>query len=347
MDKSLLKKHLNRLKIPVVFLILWWILKKIKIGDLTASVQEANMGWISLAIVFIFANLGAQWLKWHVLTGMIVPGRTVRLSMQSFLGGVTLGIITPGRIGECGRAVFFNRKSWLELTGLFFIDKFMNFTALTTFSFAAVLLFRERLMTLIIDTVPSGLVTETIISIKNYRLDVFTLGFLFALAISGWIFPRFSASLFEKLLSLGHKGLKAKFSRFLMGLKLLTPRISIRAISLSFLFYFAALVQFFALVAGFERMISFNEIIFSFSIMVIFSSIPLIPGGFGTREAAAILTLGLCDISPEAALASATALYIFNVVVPAVFGWVILLRFNISGKDAAMVLENSGANLTT
>jgi len=81
--------------------------------------------------------------------------------------------------------------------------------------------------------------------------------------------------------------------------------------------------------------------------MVIFSSIPLIPGGFGTREAAAILTLGLCDISPEAALASATALYIFNVVVPAVFGWVILLRFNISGKDAAMVLENSGANLTT
>ena len=342
-----LRKYLKHLKIPVIFFILWWILRKVDTGDLADSIREADAGWIGLAVLFILVNLGAQWSKWHILTGMIIPDRTVKLSMQSFLGGVTLGIITPGRIGECGRAVFFNKKSWLELTGLFFIDKFMNFTALTTFSFAAVLLFREKLIALVINHDSSRLSAETLMSIKQYHLDVFVFGFMFIVAISGWIFPQISAAFLEKLLSLGHPGLRAKFSRFLLGLKLLKPQISLRVVGLSFLFYFAALVQFFALVAGFGQTIGFNEIIFSFSAMVIFSSIPLIPGGFGTREAAAIVTLGFCGISPVAALASATALYIFNVVVPAVFGWMILLRFDITRKDAALVLEHETTNSTT
>ena len=162
--KNLGTNYFKLLKTVVIALVIWWVLKRIDLPSLLSSIGKSDPRWILLAAFFIFFNLGSQWLKWHILTGIIVPERSVGLTIKSFLGGITLGIVTPGRIGEFGRAVFFERKKWLELTGLFFIDKYMNFTALISFSLLTTILFRNRLIDILSKTSGENFLSGLILS---------------------------------------------------------------------------------------------------------------------------------------------------------------------------------------
>lgn len=326
-------KTLNYLKIPVVVLILWWVARRVDMGDLLEKCENAETDYLVGAILLTILNLGCQCAKWHILSGMIVPERTLKKTTVSFLGGITLGLITPGRIGEAGRSVFYARKKWLELTGLFFVDKFMNFTILISYLFATVLLFRDRLVAVLTLSPDDNPTAKILTASKESSADLVVVGILFVLAIAGWVFPKTSAGFLEKVFSFGRKGLRKKFSRFLAGLRMLEPSVSLPVIMLSYGFYMAAFFQFYLLVAGFERALGFTETMFAFSIMVLSSSIPIIPGGFGTREAGSIIALGIFGISAEGALAAVLVLYLLNVFLPAVFGGLILLRTNTSGKD--------------
>ncbi|NIV10212.1 MAG: hypothetical protein GWN62_02575, partial [Aliifodinibius sp.] len=64
--------------------------------------------------------------KWRYLLRIRFSDISNRETFNSLLFGITLGMVTPGNLGELGRGLFFQDKSKTVITGLTVVDKLSN-----------------------------------------------------------------------------------------------------------------------------------------------------------------------------------------------------------------------------
>ena len=82
------------------------ILWRVPVTALRSAFGAVDLPWFLLALACVAAMLTARWVRWHRLLAAGGVNASRRDSAQWLLGGFTLSVVTPGRIGEWGRCVF-------------------------------------------------------------------------------------------------------------------------------------------------------------------------------------------------------------------------------------------------
>ncbi len=123
-----LKNFSNIVRFLVTVLLLIFIYRffNIQLDELLRVIATSNKTklWAAFALMPLITLL--QMAKWHQL--LKLADESIRFSdaATSLLAGMTLGIITPARIGELGRAWFLKDIPQLKVVGLTLVDKFYS-----------------------------------------------------------------------------------------------------------------------------------------------------------------------------------------------------------------------------
>jgi len=97
-----------------------------KLQDFAAAFRSARLSYFVAATLLVGLNFWIQYRKWAFLLRRGMLQVTAGQVVGSILVGYTLGIVTPGRLGELGRGLFFENGKKLHVSSLAVVDKFSN-----------------------------------------------------------------------------------------------------------------------------------------------------------------------------------------------------------------------------
>ncbi len=88
--------------------------------------------WLLLAILPVFLLLAFKALKWHLVLRRLLPGVGYGQALVSYLAGIPLSVMTPGRLGEVSRVMYLAGREvqgWSGV-GAVLLDKLTDLVAL-------------------------------------------------------------------------------------------------------------------------------------------------------------------------------------------------------------------------
>ena len=121
MKNNKLYKYINLLLRNLIGLFaIWFIYIKLKdnflIGFQKINNEEINYRLIIIAVLLLFVNWGLEAKKWQYAVRDIQK-ITVLKAFKLTITGITMGLLTPNRIGEIpARALLLNKNSFKEIT---------------------------------------------------------------------------------------------------------------------------------------------------------------------------------------------------------------------------------------
>ena len=123
--KGLLRLALTAATLAVL---LWYLQSRPRAG-----IAWGDLRWSRFvgALALLPGVLGLRAYKWRVLLRSVVPAITFGQAVRSYLGGIPLGLVTPGRVGEFSRGLYLAQtaaRGWRG-AGLVLIDNWLDFLA--------------------------------------------------------------------------------------------------------------------------------------------------------------------------------------------------------------------------
>ncbi|NLP12133.1 flippase-like domain-containing protein [bacterium] len=314
------KKWIGWSKILVALCVLGLLIHRISWIDLRNAVVNAQHGWITAALILLAPNLYCQFKRWQLIVRQFEAAISAKEVVRSLFAGITLGLITPGRIGDLGRTVFIPGADWLGLMGLMLIEKW----------YALLVVYFAGLWGLL-PFLRATLRPELWVPVETTGLALVLAGIALALhpAFLNYVLKRFNSS-----------GKHKRLHQVLNGVTKLTPRVS-----RSLLFYTVAqvtvyLMQFYLLIRAFTPLPLWSGLSAVAAVMWSKTLLPISLGDLGIRESASIYFLGKLQVSEAAAFDSALLLFAINVLLPAVAGFAVLMKSRVlqSPKDSMQEL---------
>ena len=113
----------------VTVLLLGLVVWKAGVHRFVAAFAQPDYVVVALAFAFTPAVILLKAFRWHLLARSQVPGASFRTSLKSYLTGLFLAMVTPLSAGEMARGVYTSASRRVELTGLVFVDKLFDLTA--------------------------------------------------------------------------------------------------------------------------------------------------------------------------------------------------------------------------
>jgi uncharacterized protein (TIRG00374 family) len=117
-------KYLNFIGLLLLAVILW----KIDFNEVMKYLKNVNYWYLLLAYPFLMLNISLKSVRWNFL--MRSQGVQLPLSktLYVYLWGYYFGTVTPGRIGEISKAIYFqdNLKTWAALLFLLLLTGCMT-----------------------------------------------------------------------------------------------------------------------------------------------------------------------------------------------------------------------------
>ena len=270
------------------------VLYSIDLGVFTGPglrIRGLHLG-IACALAPVFLLLKAA--KWHMLA------RTVRdvgfkESARSFMVGMSVGVLTPGRIGEVARASQFEGDRGKMVT-LVAVDKAMDVLVVVVLG----IMFGFSI-------VPLALTAAYVV--------VASLALAFMARPSTAV--THAAAALERLPWVGESTLPE-------GIKgaVVSPPTGalLKALVLTVLAYGTVMVQFHFLLLGFGAILGLGTTLAVLPIVVLVKSVPLTIASLGIREGTAMVAFGPHGIKPEVAVAAAFASFLATTAVAALAG---------------------------
>jgi len=277
------------------------LIVRVDVGEMVRAFGCVRGAFLIGALVLVGPNLGLQCYKWRYLVRFVKPEVGIGEVVRSVLAGLSLGLVTPGRIGEAGK-IFYVRE--------------VNRRALAGLAVA------ERAYVMVSNVGLGGLAFSILVGRYSGLLFV-PLGIaLFSLASAPEMGMRVLRRLFGRL------PFKEKLAPVLDGLGALNGDRGRRILALSVLFYAIHGTQFYLLISAFGD-IKVTAALWAIpAIVFVRSVLPIALGDLGIREAASVFVLGKLGISNAVAVDAALLLFAMNVFVPGLLGafWVHRIR---------------------
>lgn len=294
-------------KILVSVLVMIMLIKRVQTSEILSAFESAKLFCIFTALALLIPNIYIQYIKWRYLVRLVRPDVPNREVMQSLLAGFTFGFITPGRLGEFGRAFFISDCSWVKLLGVAFLDKLFAMAVVIFWGAIGLLFFISRQLYLY-TMVPVILFTLIALLVIYYILfhPEIIKSFLYSLNI---ILP-----------------FRDKIKILMSSLDNFHKRQAIILTVLNFSFYFIFLIQFYILVCAFEPAPIFKSSLAIFSTMLVKSMLPISLGDLGIRESAAVFFFGKIGILHSTAFNASILLFLINLLIPSLVGLFLVLR---------------------
>ncbi len=231
--------------------------------------------------------------KWYQIAKGSSDNLTRKDACISFLGGMSLGLLTPGRIGEFSRVLFLN-GSRIKLTGIAIVDKVIDIESIFLVAVFATALISNR---------PLLLLT-------------------FAASLAGLIFlyfPHTFTSLFSKITRYSFVPFKNKMPLLFTGINSTSKKTITVCILYRLLMTAIDIIQFYLLITAFTP-IKLTSAIISYPLIILTNILPITIGGVGVRESVSALILSRFHISPECAVSASFLLFCINTLLPGIYG---------------------------
>ncbi|MCK4644399.1 flippase-like domain-containing protein [bacterium] len=289
-----MKKLQFAAKILISALLLFLIFRRFDFSRFTEVVGNADIRYLILALFVTPFIIAIKSIKWMLL----LKGSGIKVSFinsfRSITGGMALGIMTPGRVGEVSRGLFLSVGKEVEIGGLVFVDRFIDLLSITLFSLWGVLsIVRNPTLTLFATGLSGTLLI--FLFIKSLRLYIAKMGTRSKSKIAGKI---------NKFVSYyGKVKRDTIFFTFLLSLFM----------------YFLAFTQFYLLINGFDQ-IGFIAILKTAPLIQFMSVVPITLFGLGLREGTAIYLLSPFNVAEAAAFNASFLSFVFNILLTALIG---------------------------
>ncbi len=292
-------------KISLTIFLIALILKYIGLSNVINGFKNADiyplLGAFSLFPVIILC--GTE--KWRQIIKNEAKGVKFSNALISFLGGMTLGLLTPGRVGEFGRIAFINEGRKSSLAGIAFVDKIIDLEVTLFLGIFGLYYFDLSLLALIV--------------------------FFSVLTGGAFIFyPHILISLFRKITS------RFPFARFLSnlasGIDEIPKKTLLICIGYRLLASLIDIFQFFLLINSFHP-IQIKYVFIVYPIIILSNILPLTIGGIGIRESISALLLHKFDIPYEAAVNASFLLFCVNTLTPGLLGAVFFPKINLKLRN--------------
>lgn len=277
-------------------------MKKIDLTRFAASINQGDFVHLFIGVLLgVVFNL-VKFLKWHrLIQGSHFVARYWE-SAKSYMIGNALGIITPMRAGDLGRALYFKSQDRARIMGYTIIDRLLDLTAVICFSVAGgvVLINGTFGCALAMLCILAFVIVYSPMQIRRLPKKVLS-----------------STFLYEKLGKLVH------------ALDDLDMRLITGLFVLSFLSFFLIILQFYFVISAFENTV-FLTVYLATPLVTLSSLIPISFMGLGVREGLSVYLFSMMGISPETAFSTAFLCFVINNVSTSSLGAIYLSTINSS-----------------
>ena len=290
-----------------------YILAKIDIAELIASLKEINLIYYLLCILFAILGFLIRVWKWQTLTNSIGAKISFRRLTKISIKGFFLGLVTPGKLGEFWRAKYLTEETAVAGGKAFYtalMDRLLDILVVAMVGFSGLIVVYLKF--------GSGFGWQ--ISILMFLCLAVLAYFLkrqkrFFYALLGFFIPSFLKKRAESFL--------VEFYQGFAGLKL---KLFIKVLVLTFLYYLIGgpvLHYFVALSLGIT--IPFWYLFLIVAMVWLLLAIPVSIFGLGTREAGFIYFFSILGISSSLAVAFSLLLLLANILL-AIPGAILFLK---------------------
>ena len=304
------------IKLILTAFIMMFLIRKLRVEQIFDAFRNPSQPfWLAFAAALVIPNLIVQWYRWHFLLKLIQPDIRLSESISSFFGGVTAGSVTPGRLGEFGRALFLKKVNRLQALGLMLIDKIYAMAPVIIGGvWGIALLFFDQ---------------------TNYRLFVFLpvvfIGLIITLAIVLLVrHPSVIRSFLYQITVL--LPFRDKMKLVLESLDKFGKTQARPFFIYSSIFYVIYILQFCFLGFAFQSMDFTAALSATMSTMFAKAMLPISFGDLGIREGASIYFFMQFGVSKVTAFNAALLLFILNVFIPSIIGLVFLPKLTFYNK---------------
>lgn len=283
------KKNLliNLFKILVTVYLFYFIFRKVPFDAILISFANLRLRYLGIAFILGLIFTLAKILKWHLLLKDLIPDISFRSSIDGYLSGMSLGIITPGRIGEVGRIAEIPKENRIAGIGLVLWDKIFDLSIVIFLSLWGIWYFINPIASII-------------------------LGLLLVILL----FVLFNTKYLNILLKFP---IIKRYPQLLEGLNHLKKRTIFIGLLITLFSYIIVLFEALFLVRAFSHTLG-KGIFISYPLVMLANLIPITVGGLGVREGTAVLLLGRFGLPEELAFNSAFLIFLINTAFPALCG---------------------------
>ena len=294
------------IKIFIAVIILYLLINKISIEQILQAFQLARIKFIVLSFLLLFFNLFLQYKKWKLLVGLFKPDVRTYEILSSLLAGLTLGLVTPGRVGEFGRVLFIKNSKWTNLVGLVLIDKLFALVVIYLFGLFGFFYFLQ---------LKSNLLIWLPLKIVLLLLLFIFLFFILHPQLLKMVLIRFFPFLNRY----------KKISQIFSSLDDFKSKHAYKLFSLAVLHVITYVMQFYLLICAFTSVHLFKGLLAIVSTMMAKTLLPVSFGDLGIRESAAVFFFSHFNVSQAAAFNASFLLFLINVFIPGLTGLVLIL----------------------
>ncbi len=269
-------------------LVLGLILLKIDLKSLSGIFSQAKFLYLAIAVCLTIPVISAKTWRWKYLLGMQQIDYSFKRSFATYLCGIYLGVVTPGRVGDFIKVAYLKRD-----TGVSFGR-----------AFSSVLVDRLLDLTFLVIVVSLGLFVFSFpnrIAIIPF-LSLFLLLMLLLFSSKG-LGERGLRWFYAVLISqkLGGK-LQPSFESFCEGMEELKSIKLVTPVLITFVSYLVFFAQCYFAALSLNILIPFLYLAFCVSITSIASLLPISIFGVGTRDLLLIALFSPLGLGAEAAI---------------------------------------------
>lgn len=294
------------IKVLVSVGLLSYIALKIDWSQMTVCFKHGNLFSLSLAAAFgILFNL-IKFKKWHCLIRSGNQNHSYWDGAKSYMIGNALGMVTPMRAGDLGRALYYPSSERAKIMGLTIVDRFVDLAIVFILSIAGSFALINKGFGILVATlfVLSLLLLYSPYAVQKTLKSIFFNGFI-----------------------------KNKTNQLSNIFETLNYKVITLSLFLSFLAFTVIIFEFYYLVAAFED-IHLVSIFLVAPLITLSTVIPVSLMGFGVREGISILLLSNFQISSVTALSAAFLFFIINNFSISIVGVIFLSRVEIKIKTS-------------
>ena len=306
------------------FGIIYWRIKNDFSSENVAVLKEAlfsyrSIFFIALSLLLFPVNWAIESYKWMLITEQ-TEKISFKIAQKSTYAGVCIGNLAPGRATEfLAKIHFFKPENKLKVTVLHFVGGMFQLS-ITVFCGMLALFLKSYLSTDVSSVLNVVSIAISVIVMLAFVIILFNIN-----RFVGWIYKRFNKANYEELKPI-----------------LWSKKLLIQLFGYSIIRYAVFSFQFVLLLYVFNLHVNFLHLFISIYIYFLFTTmIPM----FSVIEAAVRTAIALIVFSdfglPNSALAIvAILLWIVNIVIPSIVGYVILLRENLNFSSFSLKKQN-------
>jgi len=322
------KKWKVILKLFITIIIVAVIFQRIDYREIF-QLEFFESKYFILAVLCIPIRLLVKSHRWQAIMNKAVPGISFIDSFKSMLVSISLGLITPMRLGQAGVVSYLESESNLK-TGLFaYLEVILDLMLVIIASTVAVFF-------VFLGSADSSQQSASILNAgepfgfnllhlpRSFYLVVFlALAFVASVSIAlitspGPIFRLLSKGVGERL--------KERLS-LLSEIKIYNKVELLKIIFDSIIIYSINTAQFFFLTYSFSK-VPIRVVLISYPLIILGACLPITIAGLGAREGVAAWIYSSFGIKSAVGIKASFLLFVLNMVVPSIFG---LLIYNLKG----------------